>query len=117
MGLTPENQHRRIQQDIDDEKVKTHLDLRRHRIFLGVLNKVSRHALNIVQGVFDKYLPYGPEKATIQPCSGVLRRTMGVPCKHTVRHHYDTNSPIPISEFHAHWRLYAGEDLPPIDPR
>ncbi|EED16653.1 conserved hypothetical protein [Talaromyces stipitatus ATCC 10500] len=59
----------------------------------------------------------GPTKKPFNPeCSGITKRTTGIPCIHIIKHYIDSEEPLQLYHFYQHWRLYSSKELPPIDP-
>ncbi|EED11941.1 hypothetical protein TSTA_000190 [Talaromyces stipitatus ATCC 10500] len=108
--MTIEKQHQKIWQEIEDERVRIKIDFKNLRLFKHVLKKVSSHALKIIH-------KSAPDKKPIKPCTGVTRRTLGIPCIHKIKEYYEADISIELFEFCPHWRLHTDEDLPPVDPR
>ncbi|EED15551.1 conserved hypothetical protein [Talaromyces stipitatus ATCC 10500] len=116
--MTIEKQHQKIWQEIEDERVQIKIDFKNLRLFKHVLKKVSSHALKIIHSIFERYLPESaPDKKPIKPCTGVTRRTLGIPCIHKIKEYYEADTSIELFEFCPHWQLHTDEDLPPMDPR
>ncbi|EED16916.1 conserved hypothetical protein [Talaromyces stipitatus ATCC 10500] len=116
--MTIEKQHQKIWQEIEDERVRIKIDFKNLWLFKHVLKKVSSHALKIIHSIFERYLPESaPDKKPIKPCTGVTRRTLGIPCIHIIKEYYEADTSIELFEFCPHWRLHTDENLSPVDPR
>jgi hypothetical protein len=54
----------------------------------------------------------------LPPCTGTFYGSIGVPCRHTIKRHYNTNEPLNPNQFHHHWHFHRDTaPLPPLDER
>ena len=108
-------QHIRIQHELADERIKRPLSLL-IPLFRDILNKVSTFALSKAFAIYSRYLPIGQGKDPIKPCTGVTKRTQGIPCIHDIKRLYDSGQSLQMTDFHVHWHI-CPQNNDPIDPR
>ena len=117
MERTLTHQHRKVIDEIEQEKVSISVS---HRIplFREVIGKISSTALAKTLTLRNNYLPVGaPGRREIKPCTGVTKKTVGIPCIHEIRQVFEGQRSLSIAHFHSHWHLCPTQEVAPIDPR
>ena len=106
MERTLTHQHRKVIDEIEQEKVSISVS---HRIplFREVIGKISSTALAKTLTLRNNnYLPVGaPGRREIKPCTGVTKKTVGIPCIHAIRQVFEGQRFLSIAHFHSHRHL------------
>jgi hypothetical protein len=112
---TLRNQHIRIEHELADERIKRprHLLI---PLFHDVLTEVSTFALSKTSSIYTRYLPIGEGKEPIKPCTGVVRKTLGIPCIHDIKRLHDSGQSLQMTNFHVHWHI-CPQNHDPFDTR
>jgi hypothetical protein len=110
--------HQEVRRGLEKDRIDVPLRLL-SPLFNRVVKKISSYALAKVASLRDEYLPVGgPGKKTIPTdCTGVTRRTRGIPCIHKIKECFEAQRSLSVNDFHLHWHLYEAQDTIQIDPR
>src|ERR1700722_10338860 len=113
MERTLTHQHRKAIDEIEQEKVNISVS---HRILLfrEVIGKISSTAIAKALALRNNYLPVHQE-----PCTGLTKGNVGIPCIHEIRAAFEGQRSLSISQFHSHWHLSPSstEEVAPTDPQ
>jgi len=104
------NQFVELSKHIENDKLKVY---HRHStsIFCQIVKRVSKFALD---KIWDQVKLLNSEK-DVGDCLGSFTNIYGLPCKHTLRKHLESGTPIPLDSIHPQWHLKIENPLCPQD--
>jgi hypothetical protein len=81
--------------------------LRRNILFTRLHRVISPFAMELVEQERRRVnLTYeAPEEATLLPCIHRMRKSMGLPCQHTIRDRTRQQISLQIADFAGQWRV------------
>jgi histone-lysine N-methyltransferase SETD2 len=107
-------QHRDLETRKEKQKKKVS---HRHKLplYKGVLKLVSQYALDMARDQFRMI----EDMAVDDICSGTLRASYGIPCKHEIRHMIGEGRRLTLQDFNDQWHLertVESETIAEINP-
>ncbi|KAL0582066.1 hypothetical protein ABG067_008320 [Albugo candida] len=84
--------------------------LRQHPVFSKVTRQISVYALKVVYKEFSKVkvsLLSTEKEHQLGKCTGVFKKTMGLPCCHVIQQTMSKKGSLSKEQFHRQWWLNA----------
>jgi hypothetical protein len=90
--------------------------LRRNILFTQLHRVISPFAMELVEQERSRVnLTYeAPEEATLLPCTHRMRKSMGLPCQHTIRDRMRQQTSLQIADFAGQWRVNRLATIPSL---
>jgi hypothetical protein len=99
--LQVESQAREIRAMISSERLRVR-HVYRIALFEPLLCRVSAFALQKIRDEWIKASNATPD-LPLDPCTGILRSTMGLPCSHLISERITNNQTLQQADIHEHW--------------